>query len=415
HNPSPRQPPSSKTKRSGLNLGLPSSSKFHGPKVAAVPDFTSPSLDNCDQLITLYCLRALYNIDYTPVATDRNTYGIVEFTPQAYLADDLDLFFANFSPSQVGDRPVLVSIDGGVVQTQNQSFDFNGESDLDLQYAMGLVNPQTITLLRTGDLVEGAGFDNWLDAVNGSFCTFEGGDDPTQDGIYPDPLPGGFKGPETCGIIAPPNVVSISYSQNENTLTARSAMRQCMEYGKLRLMSTTVFYSSGDDGVAGNGNLCMNVGPTSVGATQVNPGATVDDPESACMQVIFSGGGFSNVFPIPDYQVDAVAGYLRDTSLPFPNSVFNSTGKSRAYPDLSANGANYVVAVDGAFSRVFGTSASSPVTGSIFTMINDARIAAGKSTVGFINPTICSEDFAAAFNDIANGTNPGCGTTEFPA
>ncbi|KAL0564237.1 hypothetical protein V5O48_017815 [Marasmius crinis-equi] len=89
--------------------------------------------------------------------------------------------------------------------------------------------------------------------------------------------------------------------------------------------------------------------------------------------------------------------------------------QSRAYPDLSANGANYVVAVDGAFSRVFGTSASSPVTGSIFTMINDARIAAGKSTVGFINPTIYSEDFAAAFNDITNGTNPGCGTTGFPA
>ncbi|KAL0564877.1 hypothetical protein V5O48_017162 [Marasmius crinis-equi] len=279
-NPSLRQPPGSKTKRSGLDLGSPSSSKFHGPKVAAVPDFASPSLDNCDQLITLDCLRALYNIDYTPVATDRNTHRIVEFTPQAYLADDLDLFFcvslgycihnnlliteapSNFSPSQVGDWPVLVSIDGGVVQTQNQSFDFNGESDLDLQYAMGLVNPQTITLLQTGDLVEGAGFDNWLDAVDGSFCTFEGGDDPTQDGIYPDPLPGGFKGPESCGIIAPPNGVSISYSQNENTLTARTAIRQCMEYGKLGLMGTTVFYSSGDDGVAGNGNLCMNVDPS---------------------------------------------------------------------------------------------------------------------------------------------------------
>ncbi|KAL0563858.1 Tripeptidyl-peptidase sed1, partial [Marasmius crinis-equi] len=48
-------------------------------------------------------------------------------------------------------------------------------------------------------------------------------------------------------------------------------------------------------------------------------------------------------------------------------------------------------------------------------MINDTRIAAGKSTVGFINPTVYSEGFAAAFNDITNGTNPGCGTTEFPA
>ena len=68
----------------------------------------------------------------------------------------------------------------GIVQTQNQSFDFNGESDLDLEYAMGLTNPQTITLLQTGDIPEGASFDNWLDAVDKSFCTFEGGDDPTQ-------------------------------------------------------------------------------------------------------------------------------------------------------------------------------------------------------------------------------------------
>lgn len=80
----------------------------------------------------------------------------------------------------------------GVAQTQNQSFDFNGESDLDLEYAMGLTNPLNITLLQTGDLVEGAGFDNWLDAVDASFCTFDGGDVPGQDGIYPDDEPGGF-------------------------------------------------------------------------------------------------------------------------------------------------------------------------------------------------------------------------------
>ena len=64
---------------------------------------------------------------------------------------------------------------------------------------------------------------------------------------------------------------------------------------KLGLMGTTVLYSSGDEGVAGHGELC--IGPngtevaetgafnptfpgvcpfvTSVGATQVNPGASV--------------------------------------------------------------------------------------------------------------------------------------------
>ena len=39
-------------------------------------------------------------------------------------------------------------------------------------------------------------------------------------------------------------------------------------------------------------------------------------------------------------------------------------------------------AVAGEFELVFGTSCSSPVVGSMITLINDARIAAGKGPVG---------------------------------
>lgn len=46
--------------------------------------------------------------------------------------------------------------------------------------------------------------------------------------------------------------------------------------------------------------------------------------------------------------------------------------------------ANYAVALEGNFTLVYGTSASSPVVGSIITMINDARIAKGKSPVGML-------------------------------
>lgn len=38
---------------------------------------------------------------------------LVEYTPQAYVPSDLDKFFGNFSKSQIGERPVLKSIDGG--------------------------------------------------------------------------------------------------------------------------------------------------------------------------------------------------------------------------------------------------------------------------------------------------------------
>ncbi|KAJ7595053.1 subtilisin-like protein [Mycena floridula] len=446
HRPNPKL----NVKRAG-GLGNPSIST--GPKKSP-STFALPSkLDtaNCDKVITLDCLRALYSIDYTLVSK-KNSYGIVEFTPQAFLGSDLDLFFANFSPSLVGARPISVLIDGAVVQTTNQSFDFNGESDLDLQYAMSLVTPQPITLLQTGDLVEGAGFDNWLDAVDESFCSFEGGDDPEQDGIYPDPLPGGFKGPESCGIVKPPHVVSISYGQDESTISAKSAQRQCAEYAKLGLLGTSVFYSSGDNGVAGNGGVCLNstgqpvrngtvFNPgfpvrflfsampfsnpvqvtcpfvTAVGATQVNPGATVNDPEGACEQVIFSGGGFSNIFTTPFYQKEAVNTFLTNFKAdpPFSTALFNSSGNSRAFPDLSANGANYIIAIDGEFGLVFGTSASSPVVGSMITMVNDLRISKGKGPVGFINPVIYSSSFSKAFHDITSGGNRGCGTPGFTA
>jgi tripeptidyl-peptidase-1 len=77
----------------------------------------------------------------------------------------------------------------------------------------------------------------------------------------------------------------------------------------------------------------------------VSPNSTVFDPESACEQFIFSGGGFSNYFSVPDYQKDVVQNYLTNYPPPYPKTTYNSTGMSRAYPDLSANGANYVVVV----------------------------------------------------------------------
>ena len=40
-------------------------------------------------------------------------------------------------------------------------------------------------------------------------------------------------GPESCGIIPPPLVMSISYGQDEATVTPKFANRQCTEYAKV--------------------------------------------------------------------------------------------------------------------------------------------------------------------------------------
>lgn len=160
----------------------------------------------------------------------------------------------------------------------------------------------------------------------------------------------------------PPNTVSISYAQDEVTITAKSATRQCNEYGKLGLAGSSIFYASGDDGVAGFGGCLLPNGTesafgtrfnpefpascpfvTAVGATQVNPNSTVHDPESASEQVIFSGGGFSNIFQRPSYQVDAIQEYFEKHNPPFSDAQFNRSF-SRGFPDVAANGANYVIA-----------------------------------------------------------------------
>ncbi|KAH7925313.1 subtilisin-like protein [Leucogyrophana mollusca] len=396
------------------------------PKTTGVVNETSQGLENCDSQITPECLRALYGIAYKPAVPHLNSYGIVEYTPQSYRQDDINKFAASYSPDLSGISPVLTSIDGGVIQTDQESFNLNGESDLDLQYAMALVSAkQPLTLYQAGDLQEGASFNNFLDALDGSYCTFEGGDDPA-DPTYPDS--GGYAYHD-CGTVKPANVISTSYSYTESDLSSAYTARQCAEYAKLGLMGVTMLFSSGDYGVAGNGGACMSYNGTygvfnpmfpstcpyvtSVGATQINTGASVYDPESACERVIYSGGGFSNYFAVPSYQEEVVHNYLTNHPPPYDHTIWNATGNSRAFPDVSANGANYVVAIDGQFSLVYGTSASSPVVGAMLTLVNDARLAKGKAPIGFINPAIYSSAFAKAFNDISSGSNSGCDTTGF--
>lgn len=209
-------------------------------------------------------------------------------------------------------------------------------------------------------------------------------------------------------------------------------------YMKLGMAGTTVVYSSGDFGVAGNGGqCCTNAGcaggsynsggsgtfnpsfpatcpyVTSVGATQVAFGSSVTAPEQACESIIYSGGGFSNVFPMPSYQSAAVKHYFAKSKPKYTATQYNNSQTVRGYPDVAANGANHVVAVDGTLSLVYGTSASTPTFASIITLINEQRANAGKGPVGFINPTLYAQ--SSIMNDITRGANQGCGTAGFSA
>lgn len=114
------------------------------------------------------------------------------------------------------------------------------------------------------------------------------------------------------------------------------------------------------------------------------------------------------------YQQAVVDTYINKTLVngTVNKGLFNASG--RAFPDVSALGVDYAIALAGQFGLVSGTSASSPAFAAIIAMINDELIAAGKPPLGFLNPWLYSTG-ASALNDVTVGSNPGCASPGFPA
>ncbi|RAK75328.1 S53 family peptidase [Aspergillus fijiensis CBS 313.89] len=414
------------------------------------------SLATCDEAITPACVAALYKIpaaskDVSP----KNSLGIFE-EGDYYAQEDLDLFFKNFTrwiPS--GTHPKPAFIDGAEAPVPVD--EAGAESDLDFQLAYPIVYPQEITLFQNDDynyaseeIYTSGFFNTFLDALDGSYCTYcadgECGDASGLDPVYPDTNQGGYTGQLMCGTYKPTNVISISYGLQEDDLPQYYQKRQCNEFLKLGLQGTSILIASGDDGVAGppgdytddgclgNGTIFSPAFPnscpwvTNVGATKLYPGYTVADGESAAYDPIgdpysiayASGGGFSNIYPIPSYQAAAVAEYFKNHNPPYPyykgaanigknGGLYNRLG--RGYPDVAANGDNIAMFNAGEYILEGGTSASTPIFSSVINRIIEKRIAAGKGPVGFLNPVLYRN--ADALNDITNGTNPGCGTDGF--
>lgn len=181
----------------------------------------------------------------------------------------------------------------------------------------------------------------------------------------------------------------------------------------------SLLFASGDSGAASDEGSCtgganesqfMPMWPaTSPYVTAVGGVTNGAMPESAWSG---SSGGFSNVYGRPTWQDDAVATFLSMDDLLPPSSMFNSSG--RGFPDIAAQSVYYPVVVNGNPYSVAGTSCASPCSGGIFGLLNDARLAAGKNALGFLNPMLYAN--AGALNDCTQGTQGGCGSVPgFPA
>lgn len=126
------------------------------------PAVASQPLSNCNQLITPYCIRALYNVPIGTKAQSSNAMGIFEFG-DAFAQQDLNMFYKNLFPTTPqGFAPKVQLIDGGKAPVpQSQA---GVESSLDLEVAIPLLYPQGTVVYQLGT---SGGFNTFLDAIDG--------------------------------------------------------------------------------------------------------------------------------------------------------------------------------------------------------------------------------------------------------
>ncbi|KAJ7591538.1 tripeptidyl peptidase A [Mycena floridula] len=355
----------------------------------------------CPTNITLNCLRQLYNaVGFKPSAKG-NSIGITGYLEQFANLADLQQFYAEQNPAALNSSFKFVSVKGGL---NNQTLSEAGaEADLDVQFAFGLSFPISSTFFST--------------AGRPPFIPDSGTPTDTNEPYL-----------DWLGFILeqekPPLAISTSYGDDEQTVPKDFAVRACQEFAKLGARGVSLMFSSGDGGVGdGDPDPATQSCFTNDGLNQTKfipgfpascpfvtaVGGTVNIPETA---VDFSGGGFSNYFARPAYQDAAVASFFKKLPKGTYAGLFNPQG--RGIPDVSAQSDFFRIFFQGQAVHIGGTSASSPAFTGFVALLNDARLSAGKKSLGFLNPLLYSKA-VSGFNDITTGNAPGCGTPGFNA
>jgi subtilase family serine protease len=325
----------------------------------------------------------------------RNSQVFAGFNGQYFSQSDLNMFFNFFGLEKANVSKII-----GYNNASNPGL----EASLDVQYMMG-IGLNVSTQFWSMNASSNDGFMDYMYRIS-----------DTSDSEIP-------------------YVHSFSYSAHEMIdISPQLANVLNQEFIKAGLRGLTLLFATGDSGVGTRDiskqtySFCDKFVPTfpasspyvtAVGATQWSNRYTPmceqynscqDVREIACMSdrggFATSGGGFSTLFPMPNYQKNVVNSYLNNyaSNMP-PSTAFNSSG--RAYPDISIIGSQFTVIYQGKSTMISGTSASTPTFAAIVSLLNDARLNAGMKPLGFINPWLYQlyETHPGYFNDIVVGNN----------
>ncbi|ORY80854.1 peptidase S8/S53 domain-containing protein [Protomyces lactucae-debilis] len=356
---------------------------------------------HCDNFITPRCLLDMYNITgQVKEISNKSRFAVVGFLDESANKHDADLFMNRFVP-EMRSEIALSANDSFHVTTlhrgsDDQSADSGtGEANLDVQYALSLAQRIPVNFISVGGRRQMAP-DETAPPIADE-------DEPWLELIaHLESLPND-KLPQT---------MSISYGDYEKDIPRPYMVAVCDGFMRLALRGMSILISSGDDGV-GDSRTCGNdTMPhfvpefpascpfvTTVGAT-----TKLDEVAAA-----LSGGGFSNHFERPLYQDEAVQSYLFKLSGKHATS-FNRSG--RAFPDVAAQGVNYMIYLKGKHAMTSGTSASAPTFAAVIALVNNNLMVNGRPPLGFLNPFLYGAG-RTGLRDITAGRNPGCGTDGF--
>jgi kumamolisin len=201
-----------------------------------------------------------------------------------------------------------------------------------------------------------------------------------------------------------PSVISISWGGAESTWTGQSITALDATCQSAAALGITITVAAGDngstDGVTdGKNHVDFPASSPHVlacGGTKLQGSGSTITSEVVWNELAANegatGGGVSNVFPLPTWQASS--------NVPKPTV----TGGGRGVPDVSGDAdplTGYTIRVDGQNMVIGGTSAVAPLWAGLIALANAQN---GKSA-GFIQPAIYAAKGKAAFHDITSGTN----------
>ena len=200
-----------------------------------------------------------------------------------------------------------------------------------------------------------------------------------------------------------PSVISISWGAAESNWTAQAMTAMTGAFQEAGLLGVSVFCAAGDDGssdrVAG-GTAHADFPASSPAATGCGGTRLTLSGGQIGAEVVWNngpsngatGGGVSDVYPLPAYQVSA--------GVPVSANAPHRPG--RGVPDVCAVAdpqTGYQVRVDGVDAVIGGTSAVSPLWAGLTARLNQAL----GTRLGFLNPRLYA--LRSGLHDVTSGTN----------